>query len=580
MASRSIFLIILLFASAVHAGTSYYIGSTAVATYGADPGFANYAAFRTAYPTLSTGDDLYFEKGESHTFTVGYPHVYVDWTGTSGDRVIIGAWGSGTDPIIDGQDVYPSGPSKIPCLKKPEWPCWDGLLKVNNVDYVTVENLNVKNAEGVGIQFIDSDHFILQDCAVSNIFRLAGHFKRCSYGTVEDNEFSDFGRRMLETDNDNTSGGVATYFCDNVTMTGNLAEHTRAECFGIYQGSSDCIVTKNTSRDCKVGVYVGRSSNIEVTHNLVVRGSDDISPNKGIGIGVTEEEPIRSGTTGMLDNVLVAGNVVIGTEIGFWGAVQNDYVSPYFGQTDWTNIKILNNTFICKRTARLSNRYYLDAAATTGSEFKGNISWASEAQYIDVIGNFSGMEFGPNMWNTQTIYAHQNDIIAVPDFETAGRFTNTPSDEILISDVAFEDGSPGVEDGIDMSAEITQLFLDTDTDARTATLSTVSTWDMGAVDFQGAPSPPANEEICNDGGVDNDGDGDADCADSDCVTAEEYCLSSETGTYGDSIDACDDGIDNDGDGLIDCYSGIPETTCSCASPVSNNWPLIKGGVWR
>jgi hypothetical protein len=47
-------------------------------------------------------------------------------------------------------------------------------------------------------------------------------------------------------------------------------------------------------------------------------------------------------------------------------------------------------------------------------------------------------------------------------------------------------------------------------------------------------------EICDDGS-DNDGDGDIDCSDSDCV--------------GDTVceEDCEDGVDNDADGLVDCY---------------------------
>ncbi len=49
-------------------------------------------------------------------------------------------------------------------------------------------------------------------------------------------------------------------------------------------------------------------------------------------------------------------------------------------------------------------------------------------------------------------------------------------------------------------------------------------------------------EICDDG-IDNDGDGDTDCDDSDCLF-DPAC------TGGGEL--CDDGIDNDGDGQVDC----------------------------
>ncbi|MEQ1567228.1 MAG: putative metal-binding motif-containing protein [Myxococcota bacterium] len=65
-------------------------------------------------------------------------------------------------------------------------------------------------------------------------------------------------------------------------------------------------------------------------------------------------------------------------------------------------------------------------------------------------------------------------------------------------------------------------------------------------------------EICDDG-LDNDGDGDADCADLGCT--------------GQCPEVCDDGLDNDGDGVTDCLdvgdcaSSCPET---CDDAVDND----------
>ena len=54
-------------------------------------------------------------------------------------------------------------------------------------------------------------------------------------------------------------------------------------------------------------------------------------------------------------------------------------------------------------------------------------------------------------------------------------------------------------------------------------------------------SPFCAESDCGDG-VDNDGDGDTDCCDSDCAT--DLSCAQET--------ACFDGVDNDCDGDPDC----------------------------
>ncbi|MEZ4398611.1 MAG: M4 family metallopeptidase [Kofleriaceae bacterium] len=75
-----------------------------------------------------------------------------------------------------------------------------------------------------------------------------------------------------------------------------------------------------------------------------------------------------------------------------------------------------------------------------------------------------------------------------------------------------------------------------------------------------AGASPGPETVCDDG-VDNDGDGAIDCADSDCAGAPA-CQGPTTETV------CDDGVDNDGDGAIDCA----DSDCAGA-------PACQAGTW-
>jgi hypothetical protein len=68
-------------------------------------------------------------------------------------------------------------------------------------------------------------------------------------------------------------------------------------------------------------------------------------------------------------------------------------------------------------------------------------------------------------------------------------------------------------------------------------------------------SSSATDEICDDG-ADNDGDGDADCDDSDC---SDVC-----------DEVCDDGVDNDADGDVDC----DDSECVDFAPCT--WPERLG----
>ncbi len=69
-------------------------------------------------------------------------------------------------------------------------------------------------------------------------------------------------------------------------------------------------------------------------------------------------------------------------------------------------------------------------------------------------------------------------------------------------------------------------------------------------------------EICNNG-IDDDGDGDIDCADSECA--------------GSGVEICGDGIDNDCDGLADCFDTDCSTTMPCDSFQNNCVVGASGG---
>jgi len=263
----------------------------------------------------------------------------------------------------------------------------------------------------------------------------------------------------------------------------------------------------------------------------------------------------------------------------------------------FTDTKIYNNTLINRdRCLRIFNRYN---TSCSGSEFKNNICWPG-ADHVVLTGTMPGMTWGPNQWSANvapiTAVRHTDDVLATPVFITPGRFENVIAELILISDVAFQQGSPGISEGGDVSAYITQLFAPTDTDARTASLSTVSEWDMGAVDYGGSVSTETN---CTNS-IDDDGDGFTDCDDSDCsgdvacTVVEENCTNgldddndgavdcADTGCYAESYceqpeSTCDDNIDNDGDGKIDCLSGLQDSDCGCAAPTVGNQPKILGG---
>lgn len=70
---------------------------------------------------------------------------------------------------------------------------------------------------------------------------------------------------------------------------------------------------------------------------------------------------------------------------------------------------------------------------------------------------------------------------------------------------------------------------------------------------------PTGTEDCADG-LDNDGDGQADCADSDCAETDACCPDDDADGICNDTDACpegDDGVDTDGDGTADACDPCP-----------------------
>jgi len=129
---------------------------------------------------INVGDDIYFNRGDTFT-DVG---LGLRKGGTSSDWMIIGAYGSGTDPIFsdmtNGIEIYESdiGYIKIQEIDINK-PSNIGIRSYqNHIHNLTISNVDVNNPGGNGVIISSINYFTIEDTTVDN----AGMAGICVYG--------------------------------------------------------------------------------------------------------------------------------------------------------------------------------------------------------------------------------------------------------------------------------------------------------------------------------------------------------------------------------------------------------------
>ncbi|UCE73642.1 MAG: right-handed parallel beta-helix repeat-containing protein, partial [Methanomassiliicoccales archaeon] len=240
------FFSIIVISSPLFAGTVYYVNITG----GDDSSLGTSEA--TAWKTIakvnsqsfSPGDKILFKRGE-----VWREPLIIPSSGTAGSPITFGAYGNGNKPVINGANatnawrnlgsniwyvisvnepsqIFFNGvrgnkqtsPTKI--ISEYDW-YWDNgflcvysvsnpdtayanqgveisdssgesCITVNGKDYITIENLELKNPQCHGINIWNSDNCIIQDCLISRttkrgIYAGCGTGNHSNYGTIRRN---------------------------------------------------------------------------------------------------------------------------------------------------------------------------------------------------------------------------------------------------------------------------------------------------------------------------------------------------------------------------------------------------------
>ena len=305
-------LLLCLLPSLVLAGTAHYVDCSAGTN-----GNGSHASPWNNIPSVnshsfSTGDDVYFLVNTICTLAADSDRLQVDWSGTSGDRVIIGCYDGNGDfdcgaiPLVDGNRAIIDGNSDGNTANGGEYPSnWKGALEVKGQSYVTVQDIKFQYtglAGGAGTGGIvvggsnpgqECDHINLDN---TYLYRSAGNsigYFRTDTGTISNNRiiyngypnYIGTGAAMevsaLASRNQMDKVGSLR----NITITGNMVSDSKNEGIGLYKGCSNVIVEKNIVYNVITAhISIGPSNHVTVRYNLVYNFPGHIGNTRGTGI--------------------------------------------------------------------------------------------------------------------------------------------------------------------------------------------------------------------------------------------------------------------------------------------------------
>lgn len=463
--------------------------------------------------TFSASDDVYFKVGSTWNEA-----LIVDWSGTSGDRAIIGAYymdgtettgvsTGGVKPILNGTyptvkvwDAAPSNGAAVPSY------LWDGLITLSAASYVTITNIKLTNSAGFGI-VIEGGHDNIVDSIDSYIAAEANTtVKNSSYNNLIKNSTMQY-CGMLDKEFPSLSGThpgcnafVNSYknvFENNVVTSawGEGASNWGANAY-------NNIFKDNIISAYAVGIYLGYSHDNIVENNIVIGDPsgnfDRTSGYVGSGIETT-------GETGASLRNIIRNNLVAGTHACFLIDLWPDIVTAG-GKSSG---KFIGNTCVGNRYPLVSYSRASDYIhATENYEIANNIFYDSDLGCEMATSSYYNLH--NNVWGdgqpADTDCRGTNDINSAPTLNTTSDFRlfgplNIPT----ATDFQMVTTSAGENVGSDLSATETLLTInDTNYPLRVSTANAVSantlsvdyTYaaranppDIGALEVGSSPAP-------------------------------------------------------------------------------------------
>ena len=400
--------------------------------------------------SFSTGDDVYFKCGDTWAGT----YVFVDWNGTSENRVIIGAYYddgiigvSGEKPILDGEDTEPVDN-------------YDGMITIENREYITVENIHVKRSAGYGIWTYESSNILIDDVYIKRTYMQGNYFKDSSYCVLQYSDIS-------ETCRYGNGAVVAFWGSDHVDILHNVLHETSNDQIVMNSGreginflhSDYSTAIGNIIYDCRgMGIYFDHTQNALAEYNLIYyTGDTDYWRNAnhaGAGIVITDEE--AQGPTHLSSDIVIKNNLIAncGDGIVTWSGELND------NDPALVNVSIINNIVVLPYSTDNSERSLEIGVSSrhSNSDIKNNIFWQT-SNSIAYVQSTAEITFSNNLWSqaqgsVDTDAQGANDIYGeLPDiFKTIG-WSNIIPGSLDGSEFVLQNGSPAIDAGVNLGVD-------------------------------------------------------------------------------------------------------------------------------
>lgn len=326
---KLLFLAILLFAffglaKTASASTAFYVDPTA-----GSGGNGSYASPWNSLSqvnghSFSTGDDVYFKAGTTLNVPAGQ-YLDVDWNGTAGDHVVIGAYyGNGLfglngveRPILEANNGDASM-TELGIITK-----WGGKYP-NRIDaYADVKDIRINRPYGYAIIGMDVNYYTVRNCFVWHPAHPGGiTVTRSQYIVFDGNTIDASGWSSVQ------SGGLMAVGQDgsnHTVMSNNIVTGLATEGIDSYHMGNDCEIYGNIVYDTgNVGIYIDRASYTDIHDNIVYTSNADIYPgHKHPWAGIAIDNELQAGFCNNVGHNAISNNYVANCSIGLMLSSEN-----------------------------------------------------------------------------------------------------------------------------------------------------------------------------------------------------------------------------------------------------------------